>query len=136
VFTLTHESNAFLVVNTYDIADTRRTVAEEDWREREKERAELKRLIKIDELTEESEHSEVRKQQYGTLTFIFILAFFSFIYVFDNVWNVGLTNVVANILVMIGLFGGVLFGILHSKESSKHKKLIARIKLERKFRKK
>ena len=111
-------------------------MAEGDWREREKERAELKRLIKIDELTEESEHSEVRKRQYGTLTFIFILAFFSFIYVFDNVWNVGTTNVVANILVMIGAFGGVLFGILHSKESSKNKKLIARIKLERKFRKK
>tara|TARA_B110000881_G_C18045363_1_gene257043 strand:+ start:100 stop:429 length:330 start_codon:yes stop_codon:yes gene_type:complete len=109
-------------------------VAEEDWREREKEKSELKRLIKIDELTEEVENSEARKRQYGNLACIFVLTFFSFIYLFDNVWNVGLTNVVANLLVMISLVGGVLFGILHYKESSKHKKLIARIKLERKFK--
>jgi hypothetical protein len=110
-------------------------VAEEDWREREKEKTELNRLIKIDELTEEAEISEVRKKQYGSFALVSVLTFFSFIFMFDEILNIPpTTNLVADILVMAGLCSGILFGILHTKESSRHKKLIARIKLERKTR--
>ena len=111
-------------------------MAEEDWRERENEKTELNRLIKIDELSGEAEISEVRKKQYGNFALVSVIAFFSSIFIFDDIMNIPpTTNLVADILVMAGLCSGILFGILHSKESSRHKKLIARIKLERKFRK-
>ena len=112
-------------------------MAEEDWREREKEKTELNRLIRIDELTEEAEISEVRKRQYGSFVLGSIIALFSLIFIFDEILNIPpTTNPVADILVMAGLCSAIIFGILHSKESSKHKKLIADIKLERKIRKK
>ena len=112
-------------------------MAEEDWREREKEKTELNRLIKIDELTGEAEISEVRKKQYGSFALGSIIALFSLIFIFDEILNIPpTTNPVADMLIMAGLCSGIIFGILYSKESSKHKKLIAGIKLERKIRKK
>ena len=112
-------------------------MAEEDWREREKQKTELNRLIKIDELTEEAEISEVRKRQYGSFLLGSIIALFSLIFIFDEILNTPpTTNPVADMLITAGLCSAIIFGILHSKESSKHKKLIADIKLQRKIRKK
>lgn len=112
-------------------------VAEDDWGEREKEKTELNRLIKIDELNGEAEISEVRKKQYGSFALGSIIGFFSLIFIFDEILNIPPPTIpVADILIMAGLCSGIIFGILQSKESSRHKKLIAGIKLERKIRKK